>query len=198
MRTTSLNSPHRALAAGILYPVTLTSQPVTHGWFYRRIVLPILALLRMGASPERLAWSLAIGLLIGINPLLGSTTILCMAVALVCRLNIAASQIANHVAYPFQLLFVLPLLRMGTLLFHTGPIPFTPKSLFLEARHHPLALIRQLWMWEWHALVVWAALASVAIPTIAVALSPLLQRLLLRVEHHEYPVLPLAADVPHD
>ena len=178
--------------------MTSTSQSVTHGWLYRRVVLPILALLRMGASPERLAWSLAVGLLIGVNPLLGSTTIVCMAIAVVCRLNIAASQIANHVAYPFQLLLVLPLLRLGTLLFHTGPIPFTPKTLFLEARHHPLELIRQLWMWEWHALVVWAALAAIAIPTIAVALCPLLQRLLIRVERHQYPILPLAAEAPRD
>jgi len=176
--------------AGMLDLVTPTSQPAPHGWLYRRAALPILALLRMGASPERLAWSLAIGLLIGINPLLGSTTLLCMLVAVVFRLNIAASQIANHIAYPFQLLLVLPFLRVGTELFHTGPIPYTPKTLFLEARHHPLALIRQLWMWEWHALVLWSALSVVAIPVIAVSLCPLLQRLLLRVERHQYPMLP--------
>ena len=35
---------------------------VHHNWIYRRIALPILALLRMGASPERLAWSIAAGL----------------------------------------------------------------------------------------------------------------------------------------
>jgi len=174
----------------MLNDVTLTPKPVAHGWIYRSIALPILALLRMGASPERLAWSLAIGLLIGINPLLGSTTLLCMAVAVVFRLNIAASQIANHIAYPFQILLVIPFLRVGTQIFHTGPIPFTPKTLFLEARHHPLALIRQLWMWEWHALILWSILAAIAIPALALSLCPLLQRLLLRVERHQYPILP--------
>ena len=38
---------------------------VHHNWIYRRVALPIFALLRMGASPEKLAWSIAFGLLIG-------------------------------------------------------------------------------------------------------------------------------------
>jgi len=162
---------------------------VHHGWFYRRIALPILALLRMGASPRRLAWSIAIGLAIGINPLLGSTTLVCMGVAVVFRLNLAASQLANHAMYPLQIVLVVPFLQLAARVFHTGPLPFSAKTLYSEARAHPVHLIAQLWTWEWHALLVWAALAVVLVPVVAGLLRPLLQRMLVRVERHQYPLI---------
>jgi uncharacterized protein (DUF2062 family) len=160
-----------------------------HNWVYRRVALPILALLRRGATPEKLAWSLAAGLLIGINPLLGSTTVLCLVLAFIFRLNIAASQITNHLVYPFELLLVIPFIRLGSRIFHTAPMPMDAHELLHAAREHPLDLTRQLWLWEWHALVLWAGLSIIAIPIIALALTPLLHRLLNRVVAHQYPII---------
>ena len=46
-----------------VYPVSVPHSvpPAHHNWIYRRGVLPILALLRMGATPRSLAWSIAAG-----------------------------------------------------------------------------------------------------------------------------------------
>jgi hypothetical protein len=164
-------------------------QPIHHNWAYRRLVLPILALLRMGASPQKLAWSIAVGLLIGISPILGATTILCLAAAFLFRLNIAASQIGNHVVYPFELILVIPFIRIASRVFHTAPMPLSANDLLHAARQNPLALTRQLWLWEWHAFLLWAILAAIAVPVIALALTPVLRRLLIRVDHHQYPIL---------
>jgi hypothetical protein len=166
------------------------SPPVLHhNWAYRRLVLPILALLRMGASPRKLAWSIAAGLLIGISPILGVTTILSLAAAFLFRLNVAASQIGNHVVYPLELILVIPFIRAASRVFHTAPMPLSANDLLHAAREHPIQLSRQLWLWEWHAFLLWAILAAVAIPAIALVLTPILDRLLIRVEHHQYPVL---------
>ncbi|MBS1820618.1 MAG: DUF2062 domain-containing protein [Acidobacteria bacterium] len=162
---------------------------VHHNWLYRRIALPILALLRMGATPQRLAWSIAVGVVIGINPLLGSTTVLCLAVAAIFRLNIAASQVGNHIVYPLELLLFVPFLQLGSMVFHTAGLPLAPSAILEAARRHPIDLVREIWRWEWHALVVWAAIAVVVAPVIAVALTPLLRRLLTRVERRQYPIL---------
>ncbi len=144
----------------------------------------------MGASPRKLAWSIALGLVVGINPLLGSTTLLCLGAAAALRLNLAASQLANHLMYPVELLLLVPFLQLGAWVFRTGPLPLSPKMLAAEARTHPVDLIRSLWIFEWHALVLWAGLAVVLMPLIAVSLTPLLRRLLARVERHEYPMVP--------
>lgn len=144
----------------------------------------------MGASPEKLAWSLAIGVAIGINPLLGTTTLLCLAAAFVFRLNIAASQLGNHIVYPLQLLLVLPFIHAGTRVFHTAPLPLSAKDVVAEARTTPIALLRQIWLWERHALAVWAVFAVILVPVIALSLTPVLKKLLVRVERHQYPLLP--------
>jgi uncharacterized protein (DUF2062 family) len=143
----------------------------------------------MGASPQKLAWSIAIGLLIGINPILGSTTLLCLAAASIFRLNLAASQLANHIVYPLELILVIPFIHVASRIFHTAPMPLSASELLHAAREHPLDLTRQLWLWEWHAFLLWAAIAAVAIPLFALALTPLLRKLLVRVERHQYPIL---------
>jgi uncharacterized protein (DUF2062 family) len=153
-----------------------------------------MALLRMGATPRSLAWSIATGLLIGINPVIGTTTIFCLAAAFSFRLNVVASQIANHAMFPVELMLVIPFIRLGSRVFHTAAMPLSPKLFFHAARTAPLALTRQLWLWEWHAFVVWAAVSVVAAPLLALVLTPLLQRLLNRIQHHKYPIVPIAID----
>jgi len=143
----------------------------------------------MGASPEKLAWSIAAGLLIGINPILGSTTVLCLAIAFVFRLNVAASQLGNHIVYPLEIILVIPFTRVASRIFHTAPMPLSANELLHAAKEHPVALSRQLWLWEWHAFLFWIVLAAVAIPLVAITLTPILRRLLGRVERHQYPII---------
>ena len=161
-----------------------------HLWIYRRAVLPILALLRMGASPRMLAWSIAFGFMIGINPILGSTTVLCLFAAFGLRLNLVASQAANHLAFPLQLALIVPFLRLGSSIFGIAQMPLSPAALLHDARTEPLLLTRQIWLWESHAFLVWLAISAIAIPLLAMALTPVLTRLLGKVTRHEYPVIP--------
>jgi uncharacterized protein (DUF2062 family) len=152
------------------------------GFFQTRIILPLIDLLRVGASPRRLAWSLAVGAAVGINPIVGSTTLLCLLVAFVLRLNLIASQIANHILFPLQLALVLVYLKIGESVFHTGPLPLE-KSAFVHAiRHKDWATAHLLWTWEWHAIVVWMVFAAVMTPLLASALHPVLSRLLARMQ----------------
>lgn len=143
----------------------------------------------MGATPRSLAWSIAAGVLIGINPVVGSTTLICLAVSFRFRLNVIATQIANHAMFPLELALVVPFIRLGSRVFRTAAMPLAPHLLLHEARSAPLTLTRQIWMWEWHAFVLWAAIALVAAPPIALALTPLLQRVHERVRRHEYPIV---------
>lgn len=146
-----------------------------HSLFYRRITLPLLALLRMGTTPEKLAWSLAIGVAAGINPLFGTTTILCFTLIFLFRLNTVAGQIANHSMYPIQIALIFPFIRAGEHLFHTGPLPIAMKDVLPMARIAPFTTARLLWVWEWHAMVAWALFCTVLTPVLALILTPMLR-----------------------
>jgi uncharacterized protein (DUF2062 family) len=159
-------------------------QRPARGFFQSRVVTPILDLPRMGASPRRLAWSLAVGAVIGINPIVGSTTLVSLGVAFAARLNLIASQIANHLCFPIQLALVLVYLRAGEILFHTGPPPLAPNDLPHLMRLHPWSTAQILWTWEWHAIVVWLLAGTILTPLLAAALHPLLRRMLLTLHQH--------------
>jgi len=176
---------------GPVYPVCVphSLSPAHHNWFYRHGVLPILALLRMGATPRSLAWSIAAGMLIGINPVVGSTTLLCLAVTIRFRLNVVATQIANHAMFPLELALIVPFIRLGSRVFHTAAMPLSASALLLAARSAPLTLTYNLWMWVWHAFVLWTAMAVVAAPLLALALTALLERIQARIRRHQYPIV---------
>ena len=53
------------------------------GFFRRRVARPILELLRQGVTPEKMAMSLALGVALGVFPVLGTTTALCALAALI-------------------------------------------------------------------------------------------------------------------
>ena len=174
-----------------VYPVKVphSAPPAHHNWIYRHGVLPILALLRMGATPRSLAWSIAAGVLIGINPVVGSTTLICLAVSFRFRLNVIATQIANHAMFPLELALVVPFIRLGSRVFHTAAMPLAPRVFLQAARTAPLTLTRDLWMWLWHAFVLWAAIALVAAPLLALAITALLERVQARIRRHQYPIV---------
>lgn len=144
------------------------------------MIQPVVGLLRSGVTPTELAWALALGVVIGVNPLLGSTTLAALLAAVVFRANVVATQVSNHVVYPLELLMFPFFIRLGALLFRTGGLPLGLKALFAQARTHPWDLTKLLWRWEWHALVVWAAFACLAAPVLAAGLRPILERALFR------------------
>ena len=76
---------------------------------------PLLTQLRQGLSPERLAWTVAVGLALGVYPVLGVTTFLCLGAAHAARLNQPVIHLVNQAAYPLQLLLLVPFMKVGRL-----------------------------------------------------------------------------------
>jgi uncharacterized protein (DUF2062 family) len=132
-----------------------------------KVLRPLLRQMRGGVSPRRLAWSLAFGMVIGINPTVGLTTVLVVLLAWTFGLNQIASQVGAHTVSPLHLLLFLPFIELGVHLFHTGRLPLNRKQLE-HLSHHPVRLFRDIWQWEWHALIVWGIAAAILMPLLAI------------------------------
>ena len=158
--------------------VLVLSQPVRE-WFRCRIVRPLLDQLRGGVTARRLAWSLALGLVLGINPTVGLTTLVVIMLAWIFGLNQVASQVGCHAVAPLHLLLFLPFIELGVYLFHTRRLPLNRKQ-FEHLSHHPVLLFHEVWRWEWHALLVWCLVAAIAMPLIAMYLRRALVLLMRR------------------
>lgn len=66
---------------------------------------PVIKLLKQGMTPEKLAFTVAIGAVLAVFPVLGSTTILCTLAAMVLGLNLPVIQVGRHVNIPIGGLF---------------------------------------------------------------------------------------------
>lgn len=142
---------------------------------YRRLVAPIVALLTQGITPEKIALSLAFGIVLGIFPVLGSTTILCAAAAVVFRLNLASIQLVNWLIYPLQLLLIVPYIRMGEKMFGAESLHLSVAQILTMIRVDLPQAVSTLWLAEIHAIFVWLLTGPLAIFLLYVLLSRVLR-----------------------
>ncbi|HEU4623433.1 MAG TPA: DUF2062 domain-containing protein [Steroidobacteraceae bacterium] len=142
----------------------------------RRLVDPILDLLRQGVTPEKIAMSLAFGLGIGIFPVLGVSTVLCTIVAIVLRLNLPAIQLVNYLAAPLQLALIIPFVRVGEHLLRVAPQPLSISEGFALMAQGVLHSIIVLWDAIVHAALGWIAIGPWLIYALYRIFKPLLVR----------------------
>ena len=146
-------------------------------FFQRRLLRPIVELLTQGIAPEKIALSIAIGLVVGVFPALGWTTLLCLLVALWLKLNIPAMQLVNYLAYPLQLALLVPFIRAGEFLFRAPRMPLSLPLILGMVKANVWHAITALWGETVHAIVVWMLIAPVAVWVIYRVLAPVVRRL---------------------
>jgi uncharacterized protein (DUF2062 family) len=143
----------------------------------RRLVAPLLALLRQGVTPRDLALSLALGTVIGLVPILGISTALCALAALVLRLNMPAIQLVNYLLMPLQLLLIIPQLRFGEWLSRSPRFPITIEAGLELLSHGVITAIRVLSTAIAHAALGWIVLAPPAAFILFKTLEPVIRHL---------------------
>jgi uncharacterized protein (DUF2062 family) len=143
----------------------------------RRVVAPLMALLRQGVTPERLAMSVALGLGLGLVPVLGVSTALCAAAALALGLNLPAIQLVNYLLTPLQLLLIIPQLRLGEWLVGAPPFPITLESGLAMLAEGVLPAVRTLSTAILHATLAWLVLAPLLVLILYFILAGVFRRL---------------------
>jgi hypothetical protein len=143
----------------------------------RKVVQPFLELLRQGLTPEKIAFTIALGITLGVTPVVGSTVLLCTLAAIVFQLNLPAIQLVNWLVYPLQLALLVPLLRIGAWIFGRQPSEISVAHIFELIRTDVFHAVATLWTATMHALAAWLAIGSVATPLIYLLLVPVLRRL---------------------
>ncbi|MEI6593711.1 MAG: DUF2062 domain-containing protein [Holophagaceae bacterium] len=152
----------------------------TGGWLRRRFLDPMLALLRQGLSPSGLAWSMAVGLAFGVFPVLGTSTLLCAVAGFSFRLNQPAMQLVNYLAYPLQMLLLIPFIRVGERLTGQLPLPLSLPALLQGAKADAMGTLASLGSRLLPACLAWALLALPAMVLLALVLRPVFAAVALR------------------
>lgn len=149
----------------------------------KKIYDPLLAQLKQGVTPQKLAQSVAFGVVLGSLPVIGVTTSLCLLAAAIFKLNHVAIQTVNYLVYPVQIALIIPFLRMGEWLFGVSPASLNIKMMMNEFSHDFLLSMQKYGMTALRGVAAWAIVAPVAFLFIFFLSKILFEKLLKKVQH---------------
>ena len=147
----------------------------------RWVMKPVIAQLTQGTSPGKVAKAIAFGVTIGLFPLLGTTTLLSLAVGIPMKLNQPVLQVFRELTYPLQLATVLLFMRAGETLFGAEHVPLSIPMLMERFFASPGQFMADFGMIGLYAVVVWALIAPVLLGLIYFISKPLVDRLSRRL-----------------
>ena len=141
----------------------------------------MLNILKQGLTPEQLALTATLGVVFGLVPVLGITTLMGTAAAVRLRLNVAALLLVSHLLSPVQLLLIIPLMRLGAELMGSSAGP----ELSLTQLEHLIAhnwrdAVHLLWRACAGAMLIWAVAAVPLGLLLNFGLRPVFRRLLAK------------------
>jgi len=125
----------------------------------QKLFTSLLIFLKAGSTPHKLSVALTLGIIIGIIPLLGTTTLLCAIAAFVFGLNMPALQLVNYLIFPLQLLLYIPFFSIGSKVFTSVPLPGSFEEVGLMMDKDVLGTIQHFWFANLQAIGAWLILS---------------------------------------
>jgi uncharacterized protein (DUF2062 family) len=110
-----------------------------------------------GNSPHKLSLAITLGMLFGVFPFLGVTTVLLLVIAILLKLNMVVIQLSNYLVYPIQLLLYMPFLKAGKFLGNLQSI--TLSNVFTNMKENWIEGIQKLWLLHIWAIFAWFLMA---------------------------------------
>lgn len=150
-------------------------------WWQRRVAGPIRQQLTQGISPNKIAFTLALGLILGVFPILGSGFLLCGLAAWSLRLNQPLIQAVGAAAYPLQVALLLPFYRAGEALFGVPPIALSIPELLARFFADVPRFLEDYGMTGARGIAVWALAAPWGLAGLYYGLRGVIRRVAARV-----------------
>jgi len=128
-------------------------------------------------TPRALAFAVAIGFVIGTFPVIGATTLLCIAASFALRLNLPAMQSVNWIASPLQMILLIPFFNLGGTLFGGGHVAVSLGELLSMMQTDLPGTIREFLLVTLRAICAWSLVAPIAAALVYALILPLFTRL---------------------
>ncbi len=162
--------------------VTVSSTDVRPSRFKRWIVQPVVNQLKQGTTPEKLSWSISLGATLGIFPIMGSTSVVCLVIGHIFKLNQAVVHLFKTLTYPIHLPMILVFIHLGEKLNGVPPTSFSITELAIQFKENPAQFASDFGMAALYGIEAWAISAVFLIPLLRYASLPLLRKLVQKKE----------------
>lgn len=128
-------------------------------WIRRKILIPIRSALKNGMSQRKLAISLALGIILGLIPFYGLTTILVGVVAFALRLDMVVMQAVHYIVHPIQIALFIPFFKAGNFFLSDSTVDFTFKEYISLFKSDFWMALNELWKVNLSAIAIWIVIS---------------------------------------
>ena len=149
----------------------------TRSFWQRRVKDPILAQLKQGVTPDKIALTLALGVACGLFPFLGFTTLLCFVVAIALKLNQPIIHIVNQLLWPVHLTAIVFYIRSGEWLYGIKPIRYNPNEIAHLFMHSQREFWQHFGLLSLCAFITWLISVPIVVVCIYYPVRPVLRKL---------------------
>lgn len=165
--------PQPARNSSVTAPAASAPRP---SFWQRRLLGPLRAQLTQGATPDKLALTLAVGTACSLLPFLGLTTALNLIVGHWLRLNHPILQTVNYLLTGVQLALILVYVRLGEWIWQAQPVTLSVPTLITAFREDPGAFLARFGWTGIHAATAWSLTSPALIAALYFALRPMMRK----------------------
>jgi uncharacterized protein (DUF2062 family) len=144
-----------------------------------KIISAIKSFFQAGMSIEKISMCVSLGIVLGIFPVLGLTTLLCAAAAIFLRLNQPLIQLVNYGVYPLQFLLLAFFYGVGSWLFEGHNPVLAGANVVGMMQDDMWGSLAAFWDMTIFAVLLWVLIGPVLAVILYVILKPVIRKLSL-------------------
>jgi len=134
--------------------------------FTQKVLIPFRLIPEAGLSANKLALSITIGIIAGLFPVIGATTILSLFLTMLFRQNLLVVQSVQWTMALFQILLIIPFMQVGAYILSQQALHINIEQISLAFKPGIISGIKTIGIFHLYAIFTWVILS---IPTGAIS-----------------------------
>jgi len=124
-----------------------------------RFLIPFRLLPEKGLSPEKLAFAVTTGIISGLFPVIGATTLISLLLTFIFRQNLLIVQSVQWLLGLFQILLIIPFMQLGASILDQQTVHFSIVQIKLAFQPGILAGLKSIGIFHLYGILSWALLS---------------------------------------
>jgi len=123
-----------------------------------RVLIPFRLVPKDGLTPEKLAFSVTLGIISGIFPVLGMTTVLSIVLTMLFRQNLLIVQSVQWILALAQVMLIIPFMQFGAFLLNQNGIHINMQQINHAFQPGMLSGIKTVGLFHLYGILTWLIL----------------------------------------
>lgn len=127
--------------------------------FTNKILIPFRLLPADGLTPQKLAFSVTIGIISGLFPVIGATTAISLILTMLFRQNMLIVQSVQWLLALFQILLIIPFMQFGAYLLSQNAVHISIEQINHAFQPGIISGIKAIGIFHLYAILTWILLS---------------------------------------